>query len=195
MVVRAVPSGVDTFISSVPASERNEEVTRTVRLSSPDTTERARSATPFQKQVVTWKGPIQALFGYSFHDVEETEDWWLDRIHPEDRNDVLQSLALHLLPAPERPFAANSRIWGPDYRFRHADGRYILISDRTITTRDQHGNAIMFESVVFDKEARRNERAYHAKTLNSQDRLALVTNNTPSGIFMMDPQVSAHLTW
>ncbi|MCJ1390449.1 hypothetical protein MMC18_003308 [Xylographa bjoerkii] len=188
MVVRAVTSRADDFISSTPIPERKEEVTRTVRLSPPDTTKRARSATPFQKQTVVWKGPIQALFGYSFHDVEGTEDWWLDKLHPEDRDSVLESLTRHLLAAPERPFAADSRIWGPDYRFRHADGRYILVSDRTITTRDQYGNAMMFESVVFDKEARRNERENHARNLKSQDRLALVANNTPSGIFMMDPQ-------
>ena len=189
-----ITSNVDDLASNVPIPGRQEEVIRTVRLSSPDTINRAPSATPFQKHTVTWKGPIQALFGYSLHDVEPSEDWWLDQIHPEDRDDVLESLTRHLIAAPERPFAAESRIWGPDYRFRHADGTYVLTSDRTITTRDQHGNAIMFESVLFDKEARRNERAYHAKNLKSLDRLALVTNNTPSGIFMMDPQVGIHFS-
>ena len=189
-----VTSCVDNLISNVPIPGRQEEVTRTVCLSAPDATDRAPSATPFQKQIVTWKGPIQALFGYSFNDVQDTEDWWLDRIHPEDRDSVLASLTRHLIAAPERPFAADSRIWGPDYRFKHADGTYILISDRTITTRDRYGNAIMFESVMFDKEARRNERAYHMKNLKSQDRLALVANNTPSGIFMMDPQVGSDFT-
>ena len=170
---------------------RKQEVTRKVCLSPPDAIERSRSATPYQEQSLVWDGPIQALLGCSLNDVEGTEEWWLDRIHPEDRGGVLESLTRHLMPSPEKPFAAESRIWGPDYRFRHAEGCYILISDRTITTRDENGNAICLESVIFDKAARRNERDAYAKVFKSQDHLALIANNTPSGIFMMDPQVRA----
>ena len=188
MGVEAAISGADQLISSFPSLEQNRSVTRAVRFCSPDAFEHGRSATPCQKQIVTWDGPIQALFGYSLDDVEQTEEWWLNKIHSEDCDNVLESLTRHLVAAPENPFAAESRIWGMDYRFRHAEGRYILVSDRTITTRDQHGNAVLCESVVFDKEARRNEREVHAKHLKSQNLLALVADNTPSGIFMMDPQ-------
>jgi hypothetical protein len=57
------------------------------------------------------------------------------------------------------------------------------------------------ESVIYDKEARRNERDAHAKVFKTQDHLALIAANTPSGIYMMDPQVRAltpnqpTLTW
>jgi PAS domain-containing protein len=166
-------------------------VTRKVSLCPPDAIHRTRSATPYQEQIVVWNGPIQELFDYSVEDVETTEEWWLDRIHSEDRDNVLESLAQHLIPAPGGPFAAESRIWGHDYRFRHAQGYYILVSDRAITTRDKHGNALCFESVIFDKHVRRHERETHAKLFESQDHLALIANNTPSGIYMLDPQVRA----
>lgn len=169
---------------------RKPEVTRTVRLSRPDAIRRPHSVTPYQKQNGTWNGPIYELFGYDLTDVRGTEDWWLDRIHPDDHDRILESLAQHLIPAPDKPFAAESRIWGPDYRFRCADGTYLLISDRTIITRDKHGNAVETESVVFDKEKRHRDREAHAKLLESQNHLALVAMNTPSAIFMMDPQVS-----
>jgi hypothetical protein len=171
---------------------RKQEVTRTVCLSPRDAIERSHTATPHQEQSIAWDGPIEALLGYSLSDVESTEDWWLDRIHPEDRSSVLESLSRHLFSAPEKPFAAESRIWGLDYRFRHVDGSYILISDRAITTRDEYGVATCLESVIFDKEARRNERDAYAKAFKSQDHLALIANNTPSGIFMVDPQVCAN---
>jgi PAS domain-containing protein len=170
---------------------RKQEVTRKVCLAPPDAIDRRRSATPHQEQSVVWDGPIKALFGYSLEDVEDTEDWWLDRIHPEDCGDVLECLARHLMPAPVRPFAAESRIWGHDYRFRNADGCYILVSDRSTTTRDERGNATCLESVIFDKQAHQLEREKHAKLFESQDHLALIANNTPSGIFMLDPQVCA----
>ena len=176
-------------MGSIDPPSRMQEVTRKVCLSPPDEIQRACSATPYQEQSVVWDGPIHALLSYTLHDVEGTEDWWLDRIHPEDRQDVLESLARHLVPAPGKPFISESRIWRHDYRFRNAQGHYILISDCAITTRDEVGNAICIESVIFDKEVRRHERQARAKAFESQDHLALIANNTPSGIFMLDPQV------
>jgi PAS domain-containing protein len=176
-------------MGSIPPPERKQEVTRKVGLCPPDAIHRLGSATPYQEHIVVWNGPIQALFEYSLEDVETTEAWWLDRIHPEDRENVRESLAQHLIPTPGRPFAADSRIWGSDYRFRNAHGSYILVSDRAVVTRDKHGNALSFESVIFDKHVRRRERETHAKLFESQDHLALIANNTPSGIYMLDPQV------
>jgi hypothetical protein len=180
-------------MGSIAPPLRKQEVTRQVCLSPRDAIHRTRSATPYQEQSVVWNGPIQALFDYSLEDVEGTEEWWLDRIHFDDRDEVLESLARHLIPTPGKAYAAESRIWGYDYRFRNAEGSYLLISDRAITTRDKHGNATCLESVIFDKQARRHERDTHAKVFESQDHLALIANNTPSGIFMLDPQVSATL--
>jgi PAS domain-containing protein len=181
-------------MGSISTHVRKQDVTRRVRLSPPDAISRAGSTTANQKQIVTWGGPVQTLFGYSLHDVEDTEDWWLDRIHPNDRRNVIESLSRHLSPASGKASAAEFRIWRSDYRFRHVDGSYILVSDRATTTRDRNGNASCLESVIYDKEARRNERDAHAKVFKAQDHLALIAANTPSGIYMMDPQVRALFT-
>jgi len=163
-------------------------VTRTVRLSPSDTLYRQRTSTPYQQQAITWNGPLETLLGYPPESAEDTEAWWLDRIHPDDASRVLESLTQHLAPAiHSNPLAAQNRIWGPDYRFRHALGHYVTVSDRCITTRDAHGNVTRMDSIVFDKEARRVEREVHEKFLASHDQLATVANNTPSGIFMMNP--------
>lgn len=166
---------------------RKVEVTRAVLVSPPDTLERSRTATPHQKQHVTWNGPVENLFGYSSEDIEVAECWWLDRIHPEDVSRILESLKQHLVWS-ENPFDAKSRIWGSDYRFRCASGVYILVSDRAIITRDELGHAVRLDCVVFDKEVRKIERDAHATFLESQNHLAIVANNTPSGIFMMNPE-------
>lgn len=179
-------------MGSIAPPLRKQEVTKTVYLSPPDGIYRECSATPYQEQSVVWDGPIQPLFDHSLDDVEGSEAWWLDRIHPDDRENVLESLARHLIPTPEKPFSAESRIWGHDYRFRNASGYFVLISDRATTRRDEQGNAVCLESVIFDKEARRYERETHAKVFQSQDHLALIANNTPSGIFMLDPQVRSY---
>ena len=176
-------------MGSIAPPMRKQEVTRKVFLSPPDGIYRSCSTTPYQEQSIVWDGPTQPLFDYSLEDIESSEAWCSDRIHSEDREGVLESLAQHLIPTPGTPFAAASRIWGYDYRFRNRSGYFVLISDRAITRRDEQGNAVCLESVIFDKEVRRYERETHAKVLRSQDHLALIANNTPSGIFMLDPQV------
>ncbi|TKA67901.1 hypothetical protein B0A49_10005 [Cryomyces minteri] len=174
-------------VKAPPTLLREPEVTRTVSLGAPDGAQRPTSVTPFSDQHVTWSGPLENLFGCTADAVDSTEDWWLSRIHPGDVSVVVESLRQHLLPKPN-PYASDSRIWGYDYRFRHADGHYILTSDRTITERGERGNALMFTSVLFDKEDRHLKRREHRRKLDSQNHLATIAENTPSGIFVMDPQ-------
>lgn len=166
---------------------RKAEVVRTVLLSRTNSVPHCRSVTPTRQQTITWSGPLKQLFGYELEEAESTEEWWLDRVHRDDVARIKDSLSRHLLPSVGNPNAAESRIWGADYRFRHADGTFVMVSDRSITTRDERGHVLSFASVVFDKEKRRLERGENKRNQKSQDHLAIVANNTPSGIFMMDP--------
>lgn len=169
-------------------SQRKLEVSRHIVLAAPDAIDRG-GITPFQQQTVKWTGPVEELFGYRLGTIEQTEDWWLNHIHPEDRPELTESLSKHLDPTQGSPFASEARIWGSDYRFRHADGHWVLVSDRSITSRDDEGHAVGLTSVIFDKNKRAVERQQHQKTLHSQNTLALIANNTPSGIFMMDVSI------
>jgi PAS domain S-box-containing protein len=167
---------------------RKPEVVRSVRFTSPEGVYYPNSVTPYLDQSITWSGPVEQLLGYTLEETENTEDWWLANIHPEDQKGVVRSLSNHLKPAPVRPYAAEARLWSYDYRFRHAKGTYVLISDNCITTRDQHGHVISLQCILYDKHARRKAREEHARLLDSKNHLSLVANNTPSGIYMMDPQ-------
>lgn len=161
------------------AGARKPEVTRTIHKITNDTDE---------SRTISWSGPTESLFGFSLDKIENSETWWLDRIHPEDRLEISSSLSKQLDRVVGNPYASESRIWGCDYRFEHRDGHYILVSDRTIVTRDDNGEVMTMVSVVTDKEKRIVERKEHAQVLNSKNQLAMIANNTPSGIFMMDPQ-------
>lgn len=167
-------------IMCVPAAgSRKPEVTRTIR-NITDGTDGPRT--------ISWSGPTASLFGFSLNEIENSESWWLDRIHPDDRLNISSSLSKQLERVVGNPHASESRIWGCDYHFEHRDGHYILVSDRTIVTRDDDGEVMTMVSVVTDKEKRIVERREHAQVLNSRNQLAMIANNTPSGIFMMDPQ-------
>ena len=140
------------------------------------------------KRSLQWKGSVEELLGFDANDIPSEESWWLARIHSEDLFDVVNSLSKILAPAPDKPYASEARIWAHDYRFKHANGEFLVISERSIVDRDKSGNVLSMTSTIFDAEKRRIERKAHREFLDSRNQFALIANNTPSGIWMMDHQ-------
>ncbi|TVR94324.1 MAG: PAS domain S-box protein [Wenzhouxiangellaceae bacterium] len=70
---------------------------------------------------VWWSDGLQAIFGYPPEEASEELDWWLQRIHPDDRDATRLSLVTAI--AERRPD------WNAKYRFRRSDGSYADVSD------------------------------------------------------------------
>jgi PAS domain S-box-containing protein len=87
------------------------------------------------------------LFGYPLDDVEPTLEWWLDRIHFEDRARVEEGL--NRLTAGER------RFWTDEYRVRTADGGFATVFDRAYVSRNGSGDAVRVVGTVVDLTERR----------------------------------------
>ncbi|KAI5272701.1 hypothetical protein E4T47_04001 [Aureobasidium subglaciale] len=135
---------------------------------------------------LTWRGSVEELLGFRVEEIPTSESWWLTKIHPDDLFDVVNSLSRILAPAPDRPYASEARIWAHNYRLRHANGHFLLVSERSIVDRDEGGNVLSMTSTIFDAEKRRVERKAHREFLDSRNQFALISNNTPSGIWMME---------
>ena len=73
---------------------------------------------------------------------ENTWDWWLERIHPEDRERVQTSLA----GIPD----ADAERWDEDYRFKKPNGEYCYVLDRAYIARDESGNATRILGAMCD---------------------------------------------
>ena len=65
---------------------------------------------------------------------ELTGAWWIGRVHPEDRDGSLDALT--------RSFDGVDRQYVLEYRIRHADGRWIWVSDRALILRDTTGRPV-----------------------------------------------------
>ncbi|KAG9549119.1 hypothetical protein KCU71_g10938, partial [Aureobasidium melanogenum] len=178
MCPAAAPSTDDAVV------HKREAAQRITRLLADD----QDSVGSIPKRSLEWKGSVEELLGFRIEDIPTEESWWLARIHPEDLFDVVNSLSRILAPAPDKPYASEARIWAQNYRFKHADGQFLLISERSIVDRDESGNVLSMTSTIFDAEKRRIERKAHREFLDSRNQFALIANNTPSGIWMMDPQ-------
>ena len=92
---------------------------------------------------------VQLLTGYSPEEFTSNDDFWLDRIHPEDRDRVLANLP-HLF---ETGFHLH------EYRFRCSDGCYIWMQNGLQLIEDAAGNPIECIGYWFDiTERKRGEQ-------------------------------------
>ncbi len=91
---------------------------------------------------VTWDPTAYRAFGYDESGMGDTVDWWQDRIHPDDRAEVLGSLDLALESGDDS--------WRAEYRFQRGDGEYAVILDRAHVVRSPAGRAVRFMSSMHD---------------------------------------------
>jgi PAS domain S-box-containing protein len=67
-----------------------------------------------------WSDGLEKTFGYALEEAGDHVDWWTDRVHPDDRERVLESL--------EAAFRSRGE-WHEQYRFLHKDGHYAEVVD------------------------------------------------------------------
>ncbi len=71
---------------------------------------------------VVWNEGLQRVFGYREQDVGKHADWWLENIHPDDR----ERISAHI----HRAIDEGESVWQNEYRYRRADGTYAAVIDR-----------------------------------------------------------------
>ena len=72
------------------------------------------------------------LFGYESAP-ERPWEWWFEHIHPDERPGIEKSIRAAL--------EGEQTVWSAQYRFLHANGRYIYVYDRAHILRDETGAA------------------------------------------------------
>ncbi|MBI1620806.1 EAL domain-containing protein [Aquamicrobium sp. cd-1] len=96
----------------------------------------------FQDQRATWAGAYKKVLGYPELQSETDFDWWLDRIHPDDRSRVLTSQSAALKGGAE--------YWHEEYRFRIATGEWIDVKTRCVIVRDGDERPIRLVGSMLD---------------------------------------------
>jgi PAS domain S-box-containing protein len=82
-----------------------------------------------------WGEGFSTLFGYAREEISPEVSWWAERIHPEDRERVYNSIhkAINTL---------NPSTWCEEYRYLCKDGVYSVVQDRGHIIRDGSGRGI-----------------------------------------------------
>jgi two-component system sensor histidine kinase/response regulator len=128
-----------------------------------------------------WSDGIKRLFGHEVPAPGEGLNWWSERVHPEEREAVVESLMGALRPG-------GGERWESVYRFRHADGRYLFVKDRGSIVRDAWGRAVRAVGGVIDIDQRKRAEA---RLVELSDRLQLATRAGGIGIWEYDSRSGA----
>jgi len=116
--------------------------------------------------VLTWNEGIETLFGYALEDVASSIEWWRERVHPDERLRVFDSM--------DTAIDRGEDFWTADYRFRRADGQYAIVTDRGVIARDGYGRAVRMLGTIADVTERRrtDEKLSQAQRMEAVGRLA-----------------------
>ena len=118
-----------------------------------------------------WNDSVERLFGYPADEVTSDLGWWVERVHPDDRSRVHDSLA--------RAAETNASRWQEDYRFRRRDDTYADVQDRGYVMRDEAGAAVRMIGMMQDISERRQAQlriehlAYHEPVTQLSNRAAM----------------------
>lgn len=136
----------------------------------------------FRNGAIWWNDAFRSMFGYgSAESVERFEDW-RGLIHPDDLDAVDRALA-PIIAGEETNLAI-------EYRFRHADGRFIDVLDRGHVLTDQAGNPVrMIGSMLDLTERKRVEQCLR----ESEERYRAVVEQQTELICRLKPDRT--LTW
>lgn len=90
------------------------------------------------------------LTGYSLDDGSLSFEWWIDRIHPDDRDRIRSNFQTQL--------TAGQQTFSGKYRFRRADGSYIVVEDDGYVISDTDGEPRKMIGAIRDITARQERK-------------------------------------
>jgi PAS domain S-box-containing protein len=83
-----------------------------------------------------------AVLGYRPEQVSSDPEWWVERIHPDDRAKVVSTI--------QETAKGRGDTWSAKYRFQRQDGSYTWVIDRGYVVRDGQGQAARMVGATMD---------------------------------------------
>ncbi|QDH78198.1 PAS domain S-box protein [Echinicola soli] len=97
----------------------------------------------FEDKTIYWNENYEGLFGHKAPFGKSSYQHWIDQLHPEDKDRVLDKMNEHISKKLETR-------WEEKYRFRKSDGTYANVFDKGFIIYDEHGEAVRMVGTMQD---------------------------------------------
>lgn len=125
---------------------------------------------------VFWGDGFFTLFGYPVNEQATDPASWEDRLHPQDREKILASVA-------ELVLDPKGTTWQTEYRYLKANGDYAYVSDTALVIRNENGTAIRMIGAMKDiTQAKEAEQ----RITQERTRMRTIIDNIPDYVFVKD---------
>jgi PAS domain S-box-containing protein len=130
---------------------------------------------------------IEQILGYTVGEWHRSEDFWMSRLHPDDRTAVLAATIRS--ESTGEPFAM-------EYRYLHKDGHIVWVLDEAVMlSRGDDGRPEFFQGVMLDVTARKEAEA---KASQSEARYRALVEQMPALTYIeipSDDPTEVHFTY
>ncbi|MGZ8578549.1 MAG: PAS domain-containing protein, partial [Actinomycetota bacterium] len=120
---------------------------------------------------------VEQIFGFTPEEWTWTNDFWIDHVHPEDREAV---------QAADRASASSHAQYQLDYRFRCADGSYVWVHDEAVwvPTSDDDG---FWQGFLFDVTAQKDAEA---QLVEAERMFRVTVEHLPAVVYREAPDAN-----
>ncbi len=117
-----------------------------------------------------WGDSYARLFGNENTTQQTNLEFWVDRVHEEDRDRVLQSLLRHI--------QTEKGIWHETYRYLRSNHQYGFVSDKGVAIRDENGKAVRMigamQDITHQKEEEQQMKLLESVITNAKDAIMIM---------------------
>ena len=118
---------------------------------------------------ITWNDGIRTVFGYPPEMVGEKPDWWLERIHADDRARVGRDI--------QDAIRGGQFVWSDQYRFRRHDGVDVEVMDRGFIVHDENRKPVRMVGAMLDVSALKRTEKDLKRAVQARDELVAVISH------------------
>lgn len=129
---------------------------------------------------VLWNEALGNAYGHSLAASESTGDWWLQHIHPDDRDRIYNSI--HAV------IDGDGSAWSDEYRFQRSDGSYAEVLDRGHAIRGADGKALRMIGAMLDLTSRRTSETALRK---SEERFRTIVETIETAFAIVEVKFNA----
>lgn len=129
----------------------------------------------FNTNKLLWNQNTSTLFRYPMDEIRSDLAWWSEKVHPEERESLIQSL--------HQAIESGHSVWSVEYRFLRGDGSYCDVMDRGYIAHNDAGAPIRMIGAMTDiTERKQNEKAIQER----ENRFKNLADASPDMIWLAD---------